>query len=166
MNHFTQRLTSPFIGILIGYIYVFILFFILYFLGFYENSSFFSVGIPVKLMGINITSWFTYTCILFLFFVHQLVNNLVNNVTYPWIINCVQDPKSTNLVYSKKKTMIIVNMFALYSEIDVLVIISGIMSQVTFFIAIIIANMISVTIINWAYVKDKNRREMNAFLNV
>ena len=104
-----------------------------------------------------------FYAILALFFVHQLINNWINDVTYPWIINCVQDPKNTHLQYSKKMSLLIVNMFALYSELDMIVIIVGIMSQISFFVAIITANVISVTIINWQYIKKKEGGNLALF---
>lgn len=155
-SHFNDRLTSPLFSICGGYVYIFILFTIFYFSGFYKNSTFFRWGTPVTFMGTTIEDEFTYYLILILFFFHQLINNWVNDVTYPWILNCVQDPKNINLVYSRKISILIINMFALYSELDVILIISGIMSQLSFFIVIILANIVSVSIINWQYIKKKD----------
>tara|TARA_Y100000389_G_scaffold71065_1_gene67757 strand:- start:3537 stop:3896 length:360 start_codon:yes stop_codon:yes gene_type:complete len=107
-------------------------------------------------MGTTIEDDSTYYMLLGMFFIHQIINNWVNDVTYPWILNCIQDPKSDSLVYSKGFSMLIVNMFALYSELDVVLIIAGVMSQLPFFLMLITANMVSVSIINWQYIKDKN----------
>ena len=78
-------------------------------------------------------------------------------MTYAWIINNVQDPKSTKLTYSKETSMVIVNMFALYSELDVMFIIAGATSQISFFIMIILANMVSISVINWQYISQKEK---------
>ena len=156
MNHFRQKLTSPLICICIGYVYIVILAISLYMMGFYQKSTFFQWGPPITMIGKTIEDTFTFYILLTLFLAHQLINNWINDVTYPWIINCVQDPKTTNIQYSHKTSMIIVNMFALYSELDMLVLIAGIMTQVSFFIVIILANMISVSIINWQYIKYKS----------
>ena len=126
-------------------------------MGLYNKSSFFTWGTPVTFMGVTITDDTTYYTLLVLFFVHQLINNWINTVTYPWIINCVQDPKSSNLVYSQRTTMLIVNMFALYSELDMILIVSGIISQGAFFVMIILANMVSTSFINWRYIKLRNQ---------
>jgi len=107
-------------------------------------------------MGITITENKTFYSILFMYFLHQLINNWVNNVTYPWIITCVQNPKSNDLLYSKKVSILIINMFAIYSELDVVLIIAGVMSQISFFVIIIIANIISESIINWRSIKQKS----------
>lgn len=159
MNHFQSKLTSPLLSICIGYIYICILIFILYLLGIYKNSTFFKWGPPLQLLGYTVEDQLTFYAILVLFFIHQLINNWVNDVTYPWIINCVQDPKNSQLQYSRKTSLLIVNMFAVYSEVDVLVLIAGVMSQISFFLVIILANMISITIINWQYIKNKKWTE-------
>lgn len=166
MNHFRSRFTSPLLAVCGGYLYITILSIVLYSSSFYENSTFFRWGVPIKFMGHDINESNTFNTLLFLFFVHQLINNWINDVTYPWIINCVQDPKSKSLVYSKKTTMLIVNMFALYSELDVVLIISGIMSQFSFFVMIILANMITTTFINWQYVKRHGMLILNSDDNV
>ena len=163
MNHFKNNLTSPLLSICAGYLYIFILSSALYFFGFYQNSSFFQWGPPLTLINKDIYDNFTFYTILLLFFVHQLINNWINDVTYPWIINCIQDPKNSQLQYSKRMSLLIVNMFALYSELDMIVIIVGIMSQISFFVAIITANFISVSVINWQYIKKKDTITTDSF---
>jgi len=155
MNHFTNKLTSPLLSICGGYVYIAVLAGTLATMGLYEKSSFFSWGTPVTFMNVTINDNKIYYTLLFLFFAHQLINNWINSVTYPWIINCVQNPKSEVLIYSKKVTMLIVNMFALYSELDMILVVSGIISQAAFFIMIILANLISTTIINWRYIRSR-----------
>jgi hypothetical protein len=166
MNHFRNKLTSPLLCICIGYIYVFILGISLYIMGFYKESTFFQWGPPITMMGKTIEDNFTFYVLLTLFLVHQLINNWINDVTYPWIINCIQDPKTVDVHYSNKISLLIVNMFALYSEVDMLVLIAGIMTQVSFFVIIVLANMISVTVINWQYIKYKNQSTLSQnFIN-
>ena len=166
MNHFKTRFTSPLVAMCGGYVYITFLAIFLYTAGFYQNSTFFRWGTPVTFMGHTINNNSTYYIILVLFFFHQLINNWINDVTYPWILNCVQDPKSKSLVYSKRITMLIINMFALYSELDVILIISGVMSQISFFIVIILANMVSTTLINWQYVKKHRSDELQSILTI
>lgn len=160
MNHFNNRMTSPLISICGGYMYIGLLAILLYTMGFYENSTFFRWGTPVTFMGATIHDEGTYYIILSVFFVHQLINNWVNDVTYPWMINCVQDPKSKSLFYSKKVSMLIVNMFALYSELDMMLIIAGVMSQFAFFVVLILANIVAVSFINWQYINKKDTESM------
>jgi hypothetical protein len=157
MNHFTNKLTSPLLSVCAGYVYIAVLATVLAAMGMYNKSTFFRWGTPVTFMGVIIDDNTTYYTLLLLFFVHQLINNWINSVTYPWIINCVQNPKSEVLIYSKKVTMLIVNMFALYSELDMILVVSGIISQAAFFVMIILANMISTTLINWMYIRQRKR---------
>ena len=156
MNHFRSKLTSPLASVVMGCIYVIIMGIILYFLEVYDNSSYFNWGPPLKIMNKTIEQNETFYVLLVLTFFHQLINNWVNEVTYPWIINCVQDPKNHDLQYTNNISLLIVNMFSIYSEVDVLIIILGVMSQISFFIVIIMANIISVTIINRYYIKNKH----------
>ena len=156
MNHFRSKLTSPLASIIMGYIYVMIMGIILYFLEVYDNSSYFKWGPPFKIMNKTIDKNGTFYLLMVLTFFHQLINNWVNEVTYPWIINCVQDPKHHDLQYSNNVSLLIINMFSIYSEVDVLIIILGVMSQISFFVVIIMANIISVTIINRYYIKNKH----------
>ena len=69
---------------------------ILWAMGLYQKSRFFQWGTPVTFMNVTINDDLTYYSLLGLFFFHQLINNWINTVVYPWIINSVQDPKSEN----------------------------------------------------------------------
>ena len=156
-------LTSPIISICAGYGYMGVVAIALYSMGLYNKSSFFTWGTPVTFMNVTIDDNVSYYSLLFLFFGHQLFNNWINDVTYPWIINSVQDPKSNTSIYTDRTSILIINMFSLYSEIDMILIISGAVSQVSFFIMIILANIISATFINSQYLKEKAFRKPDRF---
>ena len=123
MNHFKNNIATPLSSLIYGYGYVVCLAIYMYYNGFYSNSTFFRFGTPVVFMGTTIHDEPTYYMILGVFFVHQLINNLINDVTYPWILNCIQDPKSRDIIYSKYTSIAIINMFAMYSEVDMILII-------------------------------------------
>lgn len=162
MNHFTNGLlTSPFISIFSGYVYIVGLALVFESMGLYEKSSFFTWGTPVTFMGVKISDDTTYYILLLLFFVHSLINNWIHSVTYPWIMDYVQDPKSYNLRYSNKTTILIVNMFAFYSELDMILTVFGIISQGAFSIMIILANMVFASLINWRAIQLKNKFQKN-----
>lgn len=150
-------LVSPVYSLLMGYFYITMSGIIFYANDFYRNSQFFSWGVPIQFMGVEINDQETYYLLLLFVFFHQLINNWINETTYPWIINYVQDKKENYLGYSKLSSMVIVNLFSLYSELDVVIILSGLMSQITFFLMIIIANAISTTLVNWQNIKNKNK---------
>jgi hypothetical protein len=165
-SHFSlTKLTSPHISITAGYGYVLILGWALYYMGFYKDSTFFSFGVPITLMGKTINEPLTYYALLLLFFFHQLINNWINDAAYPWIINSVQDPKSKSLEYTRRTSLLLVNLFALYSEIDVILIVAGVMSSISFFLVIILANLISTTLINWQYIRVKKEVNFEPLLN-
>lgn len=125
--------------------------------GFYSNSSLFAWGVPVEFMGKTISDLRTYYLTLLALFVHQLVNNWVNSVVYPWILNCVQDPKSPASGYSDCFTLLLICMFDLYSEIDMILIVSGIASQMGFVSALVMANVVSSSFINLHYLRQKRQ---------
>jgi hypothetical protein len=164
MKHYTtSRMTSPALSICIGYIYIAVLAVVLYLLGFYSNSTFFTWGVPVNFMGVTVTNYTSYFILIVLLFIHQIINNWINTSTYPWIINCVQDEKSSNLLYSKRVSLLLVNMFALYSELDVIFVVSGMISQIVFVLVIILANFITTSLINWQYIKHKADYDLNEY---
>lgn len=166
-NHFRYRCTSPIFVISIAYSYIAIVIAILYSTGFYRNSSFFNWGPPIKFFDHEITSNTTFYSLQFLIFIHQIVNNWVNNVVYAWIINSVQDPKNKRMEYSRSTSLIIINLFNVYSELDVVFVIMGFMSQISFVLSIILANIITGTIVNDQHIRNKSiQNENEEFLNI
>ena len=93
-------------------------------------------------------------------FFHQLINNHVGTVVYPWMLNSIQDPKNKQLEYSKPVSLGVIFVYNLYSEIDVVFVISGFTSQISFFIVIILANSIMSMWINNIYINKKNDPEV------
>lgn len=143
----------------LAYGYIAILGSIFYSLGFYSENRFFNWGTPVVFFGKNIDSSSTFYLLHLVVFVHQLVNNSVNSIVYPWIINFVQDPKCRDTGFSKTLSLILVNFFDLYSEIDMVLIIMGFTSQISFVVTICIANLITGTYINSVYIDRKKQEE-------
>jgi hypothetical protein len=150
-------LTSPIYCLVFGYSYLIILAIIFYKLQLFGKHHFFNWGVPLTLFGNDICEQSMFYLVLLTYFVHQLINNWVNNVTYPWIINCVQDPKCKKIGYTSRKSIFIVNLFSMYSELDMLFIIGGATSQISIFTAIVVANVITTTVINWQHIKNKNQ---------
>jgi len=146
---------SPMVAMSIAYIYI--IFIILYFYGnnYYVDNTFFSWGPPVKFFHKQITSFSDFYFLQGVIFFHQLVNNWVNSVVYPWIINNIQDPKDKTLLYPSRTSLILINLFNIYSEFDVIFIVMGFSSQISFVFFIIAANIISSTIINIKHIKNK-----------
>jgi hypothetical protein len=99
-------------------------------------------------------------------FFHQLVNNWVNTVVYPWIINNIQDPKAKEMPYSMTSSLLLINFFDLYSEFDVMLILMGFTSQISFILTVTMANIITSTIINRRYILDKQRGSHSPLLRM
>jgi len=148
-------MVSPIRTISLAYLYLLILILVFYSLDFYSNSSFFSWGPPVSFFGKKIESNKGFYLLLLVMFFHQLVNNSVNTIVYPWIINCVQDPKNKEMEYSNLTCIILINLFDLYSQVDTIFIVMGFMSQISFVIVLSLANVLVSTYVNLIYLKKK-----------
>jgi hypothetical protein len=148
-------LLSPIYSLGIGHFFTFIIVISLYGAGFYKDSAYFSWGCPIVFFDVIITSTPLFYVLLGITFFHQLTTNLVYDVVYPWIINTVQNPRNTVLEYSKGTCLAIINFNSLYNQIHLAFIISSITSQVSFLIVLIIADFITLTYINWQYIKPK-----------
>jgi len=165
MTHFSKT-TSPLITISVAYVYVILIIAILYSSDFYKDSNFFSWGPPIKFFNKEITSQTTFYLIHILIFIHQIINNWVNAVVYAWIINSVQDHKTKTMEYPKWLSLCIINFFNIYSEIDVIFILMGFMSQISFVVTIITANCLTSTYINNKYITQKNTQNENDYDNI
>jgi len=154
---FGKHVTSPVFSLAGAYMYVGGFGLFLFLNGFYSGSPLFAWGTPVTFMGQTITELRTYYLTLLALFVHQNVNNWVNSVVYPWLLNCVQDPKSPTSGYSDFSTLVLVCLFDLYSEIDMILVVSGIASQMGFVAAIVAANVVSSSAINLQYLRQKRK---------
>lgn len=156
MTHFNTRLTSPTLALSSGIVFLIITTCILQYLGFF-SSDLLKWGPPLTIFGQSIVSESTFYLLLVIFFGHQLVNNWISEVVYPWIINCVQDPKAIiqDVGISSRSALILINIHAIYSELDLFLMLAGFSSQISFVIAIICANLITSTIINYKYLQAK-----------
>jgi hypothetical protein len=128
-------------------------------LGFYTNSTFFSFTHNITFFSVTIDTYETYIAIHIIIFFHQLIQNLVNTVVYPWIINEVQNNNCKHLTYKKCTTILIINAFDIYSELDMILILYGFTTQISFVINIILANVITTTITSINYIKNKNYQQ-------
>lgn len=159
MVSFRKGLTSPITSLTGGYICIGSLAVYLYSQGYYGNSTLFTWGVPTSFMGKEITSLKSYYFILFLLFTHQLLNNWVSSVAYPWIINSVQNKDYKSLDYSRVTSVFIVLAFDVYSNLNMILLISGMASQIGFFTALLAADLVSSTVVNVQYLLLKEEME-------
>ena len=157
-----RKLTSPILAISVAYVYILIIGIVFWLTGFYTGNNFFSLGPPIFLFGHKIESQTHFYLLHLLIFFHQLINNWVNTVVYPWIINIIQDPKTKEIPYSMTTSLILINFFDFYSEIDVVLIIMGFTSQISFVFTVTVANVITSTMINRRYILEKTEKVTKA----
>jgi len=149
--------TSPAFVQSVGYVFLIIVGSVLHYTIDTDTSiHFFSWGVPVKIFNYTIQTNAEFYLLLSIFFIHELINAWVSQVVYPWIINNVQDSKCKNIKYSNIVSLIIINANNIYGTLDIVFIISSINSQISFLLAIILAQTISSTIINYRYLLTKN----------
>jgi hypothetical protein len=151
--------TSPVSALGTAYIYITAVCFIFYKIGFYESSPFFRWGTPCTFFGRIIDTQFEFYSLLIVVFLHQLVNNWINSVVYPWILNSVQDPKTRKIEYSTFTAIFLVNLFNIYSEIDMVFILMGFTSQISFVAVVVLANLITSSYLNYHHLQLKTRTE-------
>ena len=153
-----KSLTSPAFVQSIGYIFLIIVVIILHTtINTTTSTHFFSWGVPVKIFNYTIKTDAEFYLLLSIFFIHEIINAWVSQVVYPWIINNVQDSKCKQIKYSNIASLIIINANNIYGTLDIVFIISSINSQVSFLLAIILAQTISSTIINYRYLLAKTK---------
>lgn len=157
-------ITSPLCAMGAAYVYIFIVIISFYFLGYYTGNNFFNWGPPITLFGKTVETQKDFYLLHLLIFFHQILNNWVNNVVYPWMINDIQDRKNKKMIYGKRVSLLLTNLFAVYSEIDVMFIIVGFVSQISFFFTVSLANIITSTVINYRHIEEK-REEEGCLLN-
>jgi len=151
----TKTSLSPVYSLLCGHIFMVIVILTLYGLGVYKNNNYFSWGPPIEFFTSEIESSTAFYVILVMIFVHQLITNWIYEVVYPWIINTIQNIKEQEIPYRKSTCLLIINMNSLYSQIHLAFIISGITSQISFLMVLVVADLITLSYINWQYLKTK-----------
>lgn len=146
---------SPVFSLSCGFFFTTIVIFSLYGFGFYRDSDYFRWGPPVVFFDHKIEENNIFYGLLIIIFFYQLINNWVYEVVMPWIINTIQNPRNTTLNYSKNVCLLIINTNALYSQLHLAFLINGITSQISFLFSMILADFITLSYINWKYMKDK-----------
>jgi len=161
-----KTLTSPVFAMSGAYVYLSVIGIVLWMTGFYKGNNFFNWGPPITFFNHDIESEDKFYILHAMIFVHQLVNNWINTVVYPWIINEIQDPKARTLRYNTVSSLLLINFFNFYSELDVMIILMGFTSQISFLITVTIANIISSTIINHHHIMNKTVDHHSALLHM
>jgi hypothetical protein len=148
-------LTSPLVVMITGYVQLGIVILIGYMSGFYVHGDFFRIGPPLTILHYTIDSWNGFFTVLIVFFMHHLLNAWVSEVVYPWQVNEIQDPKTNILTYSSTMSLLLLNAFAMYSTLDIVFVVTAATTQISLLLAILLANAICVSIVNYRYIQNK-----------
>jgi len=119
------------------------------------EGDFFRIGPPIQLFQYTISGQREYIGVLMVFFLHQLVFTWLNEVVAPWILNEVQDPKCKLVSFPKGRSILIINLYYVYFTMNSFMVINVSMSQISFLLAILCADIIAVSTINIHYLWNK-----------
>lgn len=146
---------SPLRSLISGHLFLILIIGLFYRFGFYSASSYFRWGPPVSIFDTVIASRTVFYVLLALIFLHQLVSNWIFETVTPWIIHNIQSPAIKSPPYSAGVCLFIVNANALYNQLHMALVITGITSQVSFLFALIVADLLALTYVNWQYLSRK-----------
>lgn len=153
-SHFSYRETSPKLWVKISMLFV--LFTACFFaIGGVYQGSYFSWGPPFLFFGHNVESNWTFYGLMCFMFIHQIINVFNQDVTYAWTITKVQNPNCSVVEYSKKTCLTITLLQTLYSQLDMILIVQGAYSQISFMVAVTLADLIATLYITKKYLNDK-----------
>lgn len=154
-----QWVLSPVHSLATGHLFLSAVITLFYFLGMYHDSTYFAFGAPVVFLTHEIKDDWVFYLLLCVIFIHQLITNWIYEVVFPWIINTIQNQTSSTIPYSKVKCLMVINANALYTQLHLTFVVSGITAQVTFLVALIMADIMALTYVNWYYLRDKKYDE-------
>lgn len=158
MQRITEFTLSPVTALYSGYGFLAVGALVCFQVGFFVDNTFFRWGPPVTIIGQEIlTEWLFYGLIFFLF-VHQLINSWISVVVYPYIINEIQNVNVSEVRYRERGALMIAAFFNVYSMLDALLLVSATYSQVSFFSAIVLAEVVSSTWTNYHHLQKKRAR--------
>jgi len=152
MHKYNNIYLTPLVVILGAYIYLSFFIFILYQLDFYHNSEYFRWGPPVIVFRKIVNSTFEFYFLLSLFFFNKMINTLITEVVYTWIVNCIQDPKSNNTYYSKNISLLIILLNSGHLSINFMFAINSLGSQISFLIVDFLGNILVIFYTNKCFI--------------
>jgi hypothetical protein len=161
MNKYKNIKITPVMIVIIGYVYLLIVSIFLYSIGFGKNNKFFRWGIPVTILGQEINDEKTFYSIWIIVLFNTSISTAFTEIVYSWMLNCVQDPKSVDTIYSKPVSLLLISLNALYYSIHMLVLMNAIMTQFSFFLASFLGGIIVIMYTNWQYILRVNRNKTN-----
>lgn len=152
MHRYNIVCMTPKRVIIIGYIFLIIFMFALYQMDFYYDSEYFRWGPPVFIFKKTISLHYEFYILLIFFFINKIINTLISEIVYTWIVNCIQDPKSKNTFYSKNTSLVIVLGNAMHLSMNSMFTINGSSAQVSFLVVDLIGNLLVIFYTNKKFI--------------
>lgn len=152
INYNNTKLT-PLKVIICAYIFLSIFIAILYKMNFYNENDYFTWGPPILVFKKKIDLEYEFYLLLFLFFINKMINTMITEIVYTWIVNCLQDPKSNNTYYSKNTSLLIVLLNSMHLSINSMFTINGSTSQISFLLVDILGNLIIIFYTNKRFIE-------------
>lgn len=112
-------------------------------------------------MGVVIDTWPKWHVLAALAFLKTAMNEFVGAAIDPWIINTVQDEKTTTLPYSKTTCLVIVQLYTIYGHIMSVFGIALLLSQVDFLVLRVLADLIVTTFAMYRFMLHKRVQGYN-----
>ncbi len=153
MQNYNNTSLTPLKVITISYTFISFFLTILFFFGFYNDSKYFTWGVPVTLFHKEINNYTEFYTLLFLFFINKIMNTLITEIVYSWILNNIHDPKSNNTFYSKNISLLIILLNSLHLSINSMFSIHGTNAQISFLLAESMGNLLVIFYINKKFIE-------------
>jgi len=151
VNRYNNTSLTPLRIILITYGFLGVFMSLLYKLNFYK-SDYFNWGPPLIIFKRYVDSHTEFYLLLFMFFINKILNTLVTEIVYTWIVNCIQDPKSKNTYYSRNISLLIILLNSSHLSINSMFTINGSSSQISFLIIDLIGNTLAIFYTNKKFI--------------
>ena len=158
---------TPLKVIMLNYSFFIVFLSVLFKLDLYRDSEYFTWGPPVVIFKKTIDTQFDFYLLLVMFFINKMINTMVTEIVYTWIVNCVQDPKSNDTIYSKNISLMIILLNAMHLSVNSMFTINGSSSQVSFLIVDMIGNLLIIFYTNKKFIDRIHTKKeyMNNFLD-
>ena len=151
---------SPITSLSTSYVFLIIATVVLYKLDFFVQSSFFAWGPPVNVAGNLITDNLTFYILLVIFFFNEIMITWLDTTVYPYIMNEVQNKNVKKTEYNMLTTLSMMFLFYVYSELDMIFIVNGSLSQISFPLSILAGNLLVQFVTTFCYMREKDQIEI------
>jgi hypothetical protein len=142
------------VKVMMVWLFVIVVIFAMY--GLYESAFFgFGPNSGINLFSITIDTWPKWTGIMLLNLFDQILFEWATEVVRPWLVNSLQDHKTTHVDETLPGVFFIVNGYELCGYVRLIINIRMIFTQVDFLIAVFVGNFIAMNYTTWNYLRGK-----------